>query len=134
MKLYLLGTLLLSAVVADNAEFEAIEESKEIFLRGLRPDGSTSGSSAGSSTCGTDHSDVPTDDMWIRFNKILFPHDTPPEAEVGLPMMPEDYPICPSKCLWQGWIYVVVAMGGLLNSMYQLKQYRALRDLWDTLY
>jgi hypothetical protein len=35
--------------------------------------------------------------MWIRFNKISFPHGVPADVQLGLPMMPEDYPICPSK-------------------------------------
>jgi hypothetical protein len=54
MKLFLLGTLLLSVVAttAATANIEQqLQEENEVHLRGLRP-GITSGSSADSSSCG----------------------------------------------------------------------------------
>ena len=52
----------------------------------------------GDVACGTEPKRVPAGDMGIRFNKISFANAViPPEAEDGLPMMPEDFPLCPRK-------------------------------------
>ena len=44
--------------------------------------------------CGTDPKTVPATDMWLRFNKVVFPDKTPKEAKT---LLPRDYPLCPGK-------------------------------------
>jgi hypothetical protein len=47
-----------------------------------------------SNTCGTDPRRIPSNDIGIRFNKISFAGAIP--TEVSWPLMPKDFPLCPS--------------------------------------
>jgi hypothetical protein len=46
-------------------------------------------------TCGTNPRRIPSDDFGLRFNKISFAGAVP--TEVSWPLMPKDFPLCPSK-------------------------------------
>ena len=46
-------------------------------------------------SCGTDPRRIPSNDFGMRYNKISFTSTVP--TEVSWPLMPKDFPLCPSK-------------------------------------